>query len=79
MLDDSVPVPQAEGALIAVTGAIVTIVYQARRSCPHEDSPSVCAMIPADATVMTIAMFGTLICLVILVLGLLARPANPIR
>jgi hypothetical protein len=36
-------------------------------------------MLPADATVMTIAMFGTLIGLIVLVLGLLVRRANAIR
>jgi hypothetical protein len=60
---------------------IFTIVYlfQPWRSCPYDDSPAACAMLPADATVMTIAMFGTLIGLVVLVLGLLVRRANAIR
>jgi hypothetical protein len=61
---------------------IFTIVYlfQPWRSCcPYDDSPAACAMLPADATAMTIAMFGTLIGLVVLVLGLLVRRASAIR
>ena len=62
------------GAIIA----IVTIVYifQPWRSCPYDDSPSACAMLPGDATVMSIAMFGTLVGLVIVALGFLVRRAN---
>ena len=69
------------GAVIAIAGAIVTIVYifQPWRSCPYDDSPSACGMLPADATVMSIAMLGTLVGLVIVVLGLLLRRADANR
>ncbi len=69
------------GATIAVAGAIVTIVYlfQPWRSCPYDDSPSACAMLPADATVMSIAMLGTLVGIVIATLGFLVRRANANR
>ena len=66
------------GAVIAIAGTIVTIVYffQPWRSCPYDDTPSACAMLPGDATVMSIAMFGTLVGLVIVALGFLVRRAN---
>lgn len=65
------------GAIIA----IVTIVYifQPWRSCPYDDSPSACAMLPADAAVMSVAMFGTLVGLVFVALGLFVRRANAYR
>jgi hypothetical protein len=69
------------GAVIAMAGALVTIVYiyQPWRICPYDDSPSACGMLPADATVMSIAMFGTLVGLVIVILGLLVRRASANR
>lgn len=71
------------GAVVAIAGAIVTTVYifQPWRSCPYDDTPSACAMLPADATVMSIAMFGTLVGLVIVALGLFVRAdqSQPLR
>ena len=69
------------GTVIAIAGAIVTIVYvfQPWRSCPYDDSPLACGMLPADATVMSIAMLGTLAGLVIVALGLLLRRADANR
>ena len=68
----------ATGATLALVGAIVTVVYlfQPWRTCPYDDSPAACAMLPADATVLAIAVCATLIGVLILVLGLLLRPAS---
>lgn len=69
------------GAALALVGAIVTVVYlfQPWRTCPYDDSPAACAMLPADATVLAIAVCSTLIGLLILVLGLLLRRGETAR
>lgn len=63
------------GAGVAILGAIVTALYffQPWRTCPYDDSPSACAMLPVDATVMAIAMWSTLVGLVILSLGVFMK------
>ncbi len=63
------------GAGVALIGSIVTVVYlfQPWRTCPYDDSPSACAMLPMDATVMAIAMWSTLVGLVILGLGVFMK------
>ncbi|MGR2752193.1 hypothetical protein [Agromyces arachidis] len=62
-------------------GAIVTVVYlfQPWRTCPYDDSPAACAMLPADATVLAVAACATLIGVLILVLGLLRRHGETSR
>ena len=69
------------GAGIALVAAIVTIVYffQPWRTCPYDDSSAACAMLPADAAVMTTAMIGVLVGLVILGVGLLTKGVEPAR
>ena len=55
------------GAVVALLGAIVAVVYffQPWRTCPYDDAPSACAMLPADATVMTIAIWSAILGLAI--------------
>lgn len=69
------------GASLAPVGGIVTVVslFQPWRSCPYDDSPSACAMLPADATVLAIAVVLALIGVLILVIGLLLRPREEAR
>ena len=64
------------GAGVALIGGIVTVIYlfQPWRTCSYDDTPSACAMLPADATVMAIAMWSTLVGLVILGVALFLRP-----
>ncbi|WP_404434635.1 nucleotidyltransferase domain-containing protein [Microbacterium lacus] len=52
----------AGSALVALVGAIVTVVYffQPWRSCEYEDTSAGCAMLPVDATVMAVAAVVTL-------------------
>ena len=61
------------GATFALVGGLVTVVYlfQPWRTCPYDDSPAACAMLPADAMVLAVAVCSTLIGVLILVLGLL--------
>lgn len=63
------------GSVVAVVGATITVVYffQPWRSCDYEDTSIGCAMLPADATVMAVAMWTTLAGLVILALALALR------
>lgn len=65
----------AGSALLAGIGAIVAVVYffQPWRSCDDEDTSAGCAMLPADAAVMTVAMVVTLVAVGALVLALLAK------
>ena len=68
------------GAGVALLGAIVTVVYlfQPWRTCPYDDSPSACAMLPMDATVMAIAMWSTLVGLVVWGIGMLLKRADAV-
>ena len=69
------------GAGVALIGGILTVIYlfQPWRSCSYDDTPSACAMLPADATVMAIAMWSTLVGLVILGVALFLRPKEQAR
>lgn len=50
----------AVSGLVALVGAVVTIVYffQPWRSCDYEDIAVGCAMLPADAPVMALLQFA---------------------
>ncbi|GAA1755442.1 hypothetical protein [Agromyces humatus] len=60
------------GGIVALVGGIVSLVYllQPWRTCPGEDSPTACAMLPLDAVVMTIAILATIVGVAVFVLGL---------
>lgn len=53
----------ATGALVATVGVVVTVIYvfQPWRTCPYDDVPAGCAMLPADAAVLFIAVLATLV------------------
>lgn len=50
-------------AVLALAGAVVTVIYffQPWRSCVYEDTSAGCAMLPGDATVMSAAIFATIV------------------
>lgn len=56
------------GGLVAL---IVTIVYvfQPWRSCPYDDSPAACAMLPGDAAVMMTALAAMPVAAIVTVAG----------
>lgn len=68
------------GGLVAL---VVTIVYvfQPWRSCPYDDSPAACAMLPGDAAVMLTAMAAMPVAAIVTVVGavLLWRATTPSR
>lgn len=53
----------ATGALVAMVGVVVTVIYvfQPWRTCPYDDVSAGCTMLPADATVLFIAVLATLV------------------
>jgi uncharacterized membrane protein len=71
----------AGSAVVALVGAIVTVVYffQPWRSCDYEDTSVGCAMLPGDATVMAVAAVVTLAAAVVSVFALLARNRSAAR
>lgn len=62
-------------AVTAAVGAIVTVVYffQPWRGCDDEDTSAGCAMLPADANVMVIAILVALLAASVLVISLLTK------
>jgi len=68
-------------ALVALVGAIVTVVYffQPWRSCDYEDTSAGCAMLPADATVMAVSAVVTLVAVGVFVLALLVKERPAVR
>ena len=71
----------AGSALFALIGAIVTVVYffQPWRSCDYEDTSAGCAMLPADATVMTLAAVVVIVAVGVFALALLAKERPAVR
>lgn len=71
----------AGSALLAGIGAAVAVIYffQPWRSCDYEDTSAGCAMLPADATVMTVAVVVTLVAVGVLVPALLAKERSAAR
>ena len=61
----------AIGGLLALAGCATSVVYflQPWRTCDYDDSPAACAMLPADAAVMTAAMFVAIVGLAVAALG----------
>ena len=68
-------------ALLALTGATVTVVYffQPWRSCDYEDTSAGCAMLPVDAAVMTVAAVTTLVAVGVFVFVLLVKERSTVR
>jgi hypothetical protein len=71
----------AGSALLAIVGAIVTVIYffQPWRSCDYEDTSAGCAMLPVDATVMAVAAVVTLAAVGVCVLAFLAKQRPAVR
>lgn len=65
--------PLVLGGILAAVGAAVTVLYlfQPWRSCPYDDSPAACAMLPGDAVVMFAAMAVTLVGVILALAGAL--------
>lgn len=65
----------AYGGLTAILGSIAAVVYffQPWRTCSYEDTSVGCAMLPADATGMVIAIFITSIGGLAFIIGITAR------
>ena len=64
----------ALGAVTGVTGALVSAAFllQPWRSCSYDDRPSACAMLPADAAVLTVSAITTLAGVALLVMAWLS-------
>ena len=61
----------AVGGLFALAGFVTSVVYflQPWRTCDYDDTPAACAMLPADAAVMTVAMFVAVFGLAVAAIG----------
>lgn len=68
-------------ALVALVGAITTVVYffQPWRVCDYEDTSAGCAMLPANAAVMAVAAVVTLIAIGVFVLALIVKERSAVR
>lgn len=59
------------GIVSGLVALVVTIVYvfQPWRSCPYDDSPAACAMLPGDAAVMMTAMATMPVAAIVTIVG----------
>ena len=59
------------GTTLAVLGAVVSVVFfmQPWRTCPDDDVPAACPMLPLDAAVMEAAMVVTLFATAVAIAG----------
>jgi hypothetical protein len=65
----------AVGGILAAAGLVATIVYflQPWRSCPYEDTSAGCAMLPADATGMGLAICVAVIGAIVFAAGVISK------
>ena len=63
------------GAALMLVGVVLTVIYlfQPWRSCPYDDSPAACAMLPGDFAVMSVSMLGVVVGAVLLTIALILR------
>lgn len=63
------------GAALMLVGVVLTVVYlfQPWRSCPYDDSPAACAMLPGDFAVMSASMLGAVVGAIVLAIALILR------
>ncbi len=63
------------GTTLAVIGAVVSFVYllQPWRTCPDDDAPAACPMLPDDAAILTGAMIVTVLATALAVVGAASR------
>jgi hypothetical protein len=59
------------GSTLAVTGAVVSFIYflQPWRTCPDDDAPAGCPMLPDDAAILTAAVIVTVFATVMAIVG----------
>ncbi len=59
------------GTTLAVLGAVVSVVFfmQPWRTCPDDDVPAGCPMLPLDAAIMEAAMVVTLFATAVAIAG----------
>ena len=67
------------GGVTAIAGIATSIVYmfQPWLTCPYDDTPAACAMLPADAAILAVALIASFLGLCVLVSGIGARVNNP--
>ncbi|MEL7976386.1 hypothetical protein AAG589_11025 [Isoptericola sp. F-RaC21] len=67
------------GTSLALLGAVVSVVFfmQPWRTCPDDDVPAACPMLPLDASIMTAAMVVTLFATAVAVAGAAGRKRTP--
>lgn len=63
------------GTTFAIIGAVVSVIYflQPWRTCPDDDAPAGCPMLPDDAAIVTAAMVVTLFAAVVAIAGAASR------
>ena len=69
------------GIAAAVIGLFGTVLYffQPWRTCPYDDSPAACAMLPGDAAVMAAAFALLCVGVVTVVIALIVRTQTQSR
>jgi hypothetical protein len=63
------------GSTLAATGAVVSFIYflQPWRTCPDDDAPAGCPMLPDDAGILTAAMIVTVLATAMAAVGAASR------
>ena len=63
------------GGVTATAGTVTSLVYlfQPWRTCPYDDTPGACAMLPADTAILAIALIASFLGLCVLVGGIVTR------
>lgn len=63
------------GGVTAIAGIVTSLVYifQPWRTCPYDDTPAACAMLPADAAILAVALIASFLGLCVLLGGVVAR------
>ncbi|WP_246837270.1 hypothetical protein [Salinibacterium sp. UTAS2018] len=66
------------GIAIIVIGSITSVIYllQPWRTCDYDDTPTACAMLPADAAVLTVAMLAVGIAVFVTLAGVVQMNAQ---
>ncbi|GAA1717818.1 hypothetical protein GCM10009809_12180 [Isoptericola hypogeus] len=63
------------GTTFAIISAVVSLIYfmQPWRTCPDDDAPAGCPMLPDDAAIMTAALVVTLFATAVAIAGAASR------
>lgn len=67
------------GGVTAIAAIVTSIVYmfQPWRTCPYDDTPAACVMLPADAAILAVALISSFLGLCVLVSGIVVGVNNP--